>query len=470
MSFTAVAPRHGPECRRPVSQRDYDAYFGCWHRSRRSQIRPGFTAAAGDSRAASRHRVQARGRCAPRRADVRRQPLRLARRAGGLGRFRQRRRIVRQRVEIGDDVGALAAARRGRRRSSRCRGTMPCGFARNSLSSSKVHLPPLAFMRGRIVEARHRRLRRADDAVEVRADLVGLALVEGMAGHALLGGSSRPARRSAVAKQLRDRLRPARPAGLAGAPPAAPAPRSRSPASPASAGRRCAPATMLSDSRTQAGAEHRAEDLVEFEGVHRDGSGAGDERTCQRRAASDRGGATDSRFAAASGNPYKRPTHDDLTAPPAASTSRRRCQHDVLVLIPARMAATRLPGKPLADIAGAADDRPCLRRAEAAGVGPVVVATDSEAIAAAVDEGRRPGDHDPRRPPLRLGPHLRGARHRSIRSAGATSSSTCRATCRPSSRATSAAALAPLADPAVDIATLAAEIARPTTSAPIRTS
>ena len=32
---------------------------------------------------------------------------------------------------------------------------------------------------------------------------------------------------------------------------------------------------------------------------------------------------------------------------------------DVIILIPARMAATRLPGKPLADIAGPADDRPC---------------------------------------------------------------------------------------------------------------
>ena len=57
---------------------------------------------------------------------------------------------------------------------------------------------------------------------------------------------------------------------------------------------------------------------------------------------------------------------------------------DVLILIPARMAATRLPGKPLAEIAGTPMIVHVLRRAEAAAVGPVVVATDSPAIEAAV--------------------------------------------------------------------------------------
>jgi 3-deoxy-manno-octulosonate cytidylyltransferase (CMP-KDO synthetase) len=57
---------------------------------------------------------------------------------------------------------------------------------------------------------------------------------------------------------------------------------------------------------------------------------------------------------------------------------------DVLILIPARMAATRLPGKPLADIAGTPMIVHVLRQAEAAAVGPVVVATDSPAIEAAV--------------------------------------------------------------------------------------
>src|SRR5262245_58441700 len=59
---------------------------------------------------------------------------------------------------------------------------------------------------------------------------------------------------------------------------------------------------------------------------------------------------------------------------------------DVLVLIPARMASNRLPGKPLADIAGLPMVVHVLRRAEAADVGPVVVATDSEAIATAVEK------------------------------------------------------------------------------------
>jgi 3-deoxy-manno-octulosonate cytidylyltransferase (CMP-KDO synthetase) len=57
---------------------------------------------------------------------------------------------------------------------------------------------------------------------------------------------------------------------------------------------------------------------------------------------------------------------------------------DVLIVIPARMAATRLPGKPLADIGGMPMIAHVLRLAEAAAIGPAVVATDSEAIAAAV--------------------------------------------------------------------------------------
>ncbi len=56
----------------------------------------------------------------------------------------------------------------------------------------------------------------------------------------------------------------------------------------------------------------------------------------------------------------------------------------ILVLIPARMASTRLPGKPLADIAG----RPMIvhvaERAKESRLGRVVVATDAQAIAEAV--------------------------------------------------------------------------------------
>ena len=55
-----------------------------------------------------------------------------------------------------------------------------------------------------------------------------------------------------------------------------------------------------------------------------------------------------------------------------------------IVLIPARMAATRLPGKPLLDIAGSPMIVHVLRRALEADIGRVAVATDSAAIADAV--------------------------------------------------------------------------------------
>ena len=57
---------------------------------------------------------------------------------------------------------------------------------------------------------------------------------------------------------------------------------------------------------------------------------------------------------------------------------------DPLVLIPARLAATRLPNKPLALIEGEAMIVHVWRRAMEAGIGPVVVATESAAIAEAV--------------------------------------------------------------------------------------
>ena len=59
---------------------------------------------------------------------------------------------------------------------------------------------------------------------------------------------------------------------------------------------------------------------------------------------------------------------------------------DTIILIPARMASTRLPGKPLADIAGQPMIVHVLRRALAAKIGEAVVATDSEAVAAAVEK------------------------------------------------------------------------------------
>lgn len=54
-----------------------------------------------------------------------------------------------------------------------------------------------------------------------------------------------------------------------------------------------------------------------------------------------------------------------------------------LVVIPARYASTRLPGKPLVDIAGTPMVIRVHERAVASGVGPVVVASDDERVVAA---------------------------------------------------------------------------------------
>ena len=57
-----------------------------------------------------------------------------------------------------------------------------------------------------------------------------------------------------------------------------------------------------------------------------------------------------------------------------------------MILIPARLAATRLPGKPLADIGGKPMIAHVLARAQAAGLGEVVVASDSEAVCVATEK------------------------------------------------------------------------------------
>jgi 3-deoxy-manno-octulosonate cytidylyltransferase (CMP-KDO synthetase) len=131
----------------------------------------------------------------------------------------------------------------------------------------------------------------------------------------------------------------------------------------------------------------------------------------------------------------------------------------VLILIPARMASTRLPGKPLADIAGEPMIVHVMRRAQAAAVGAVVVATDSEAIAACVEKAGG-------RAVMTRADHVSGSDR--IFEALQTVDAEGRAgiivnvqgdlpTLAP---ADIAAAIAPLADPAVDIGTLAAVIKR----------
>jgi len=130
---------------------------------------------------------------------------------------------------------------------------------------------------------------------------------------------------------------------------------------------------------------------------------------------------------------------------------------DVLIVIPARMASTRLPGKPLADIAGKPMIVHVLQRAQAAALGPVVVATDSAEIATAVrNAGGRAvmtrSDHGSGTDRIaealgEIDPDRKAAIIVNLQGDVPT--------LRPSDLA---ATLAPLADPAVDIATLAAEI------------
>lgn len=56
-----------------------------------------------------------------------------------------------------------------------------------------------------------------------------------------------------------------------------------------------------------------------------------------------------------------------------------------IILIPARMAATRLPGKPLADIGGTPMIVRVMRQAQAADIGPVAVAAGDPEIVAAIE-------------------------------------------------------------------------------------
>lgn len=70
-----------------------------------------------------------------------------------------------------------------------------------------------------------------------------------------------------------------------------------------------------------------------------------------------------------------------------------------IIIIPARLAATRLPGKPLADIGGMPMIVHVWRRAVAAEMGPVVVACGDRAIAGAVESaGGRAVMTDPNQP------------------------------------------------------------------------
>ncbi len=72
-------------------------------------------------------------------------------------------------------------------------------------------------------------------------------------------------------------------------------------------------------------------------------------------------------------------------ASPGHERGRAVSPNPRLVVIPARLASTRLPGKPLANIAGAPMIVQVWRRAVEADVGPVVVAAEDVSIAEAVE-------------------------------------------------------------------------------------
>lgn len=130
-----------------------------------------------------------------------------------------------------------------------------------------------------------------------------------------------------------------------------------------------------------------------------------------------------------------------------------------LILIPARMASTRLPGKPLADIAG----RPMIvhvaARAAGTGLGRVVVATDTRAVADAVEAAgfeavMTRSDHESGSD--RIFEALTAVDpHRAVETVINVQGDL--PTIEPE---TIAAALAPFDDPQVDIGTVAVEITR----------
>lgn len=67
-----------------------------------------------------------------------------------------------------------------------------------------------------------------------------------------------------------------------------------------------------------------------------------------------------------------------------------------LILIPSRLASTRLPNKPLADIAGKPMILHVMEQAEKAGIGPVIIASgDSEISAVVRNAGGKVVDTDP---------------------------------------------------------------------------
>jgi 3-deoxy-manno-octulosonate cytidylyltransferase (CMP-KDO synthetase) len=135
-------------------------------------------------------------------------------------------------------------------------------------------------------------------------------------------------------------------------------------------------------------------------------------------------------------------------------------ESDLLILIPARMASTRLPGKPLADIAGQPMIVHVLRRAQEAALGAVAVATDCREIADAVEKAGG-------RAVMTRADHVSGsdrifeALNKLDPQGRARIIVNVQGDLPTLSPQDLHAVLQPLTDPAVDIATLAAEIKQP---------
>ncbi len=130
-----------------------------------------------------------------------------------------------------------------------------------------------------------------------------------------------------------------------------------------------------------------------------------------------------------------------------------------VVLIPARWASSRLPGKPLADICGEPMIVHVWRRAIEAGIGPVIVAADDSRVVAAVEAAGG-------RAILTRADHQSGS-DRIFEALGAVDPAgeydvivNVQGDLPTVEQATVRASLIPLADPAVDIATLATPIRR----------
>ena len=130
-----------------------------------------------------------------------------------------------------------------------------------------------------------------------------------------------------------------------------------------------------------------------------------------------------------------------------------------VVLIPARMASSRLPGKPLADICGEPMIVHVWRRAIEADIGPVFVAADDLRVVAAVESAG--GKAVLTRPDHQSGSDRIFEALRAVDPAGAYDIVVNVQGDLPTiEQATVRACLVPLADAAVDIATLATPIKR----------